>query len=232
MKAVQFIFPHQLFKEIAWLNKEIPVYLIEESLFFKQYKFHKQKLVFHRASMKFYETFLIDSGYKVHYIECASSLSDIRKLIPDLIANGLEVLHVMNPTDNWLEHRIAAFKNEILIREYDNLLFINSKAALEGFFKSSKKKYFQTSFYKQQRLERNILMSEGKPEGGKWSFDDENRKKYPRDKKIPVIKFPEQDEYFIEAKAYVTKHFYANIGEIDQKYYPNTFDEAADWLFD
>ena len=35
----------------------------------------------------------------------------------------------------------------------------------------------------------NILMKkDGKPEGGKWSFDEDNRKKLPKNTKVP--KFP------------------------------------------
>ena len=51
-KASQLIFPHQLFKESPLFSNKAPVYLVEEFLFFKQYPFHKQKIAFHRASMK------------------------------------------------------------------------------------------------------------------------------------------------------------------------------------
>ena len=81
LKTAQLIFPHQLFQEISFLEKEIPVFLVEEFLFFKQYTFHQQKLAFHRATMKFYENFLLEKGFKVHYIESISELSDIRNLI-------------------------------------------------------------------------------------------------------------------------------------------------------
>ncbi|HAH33901.1 MAG TPA: cryptochrome/photolyase family protein, partial [Flavobacteriaceae bacterium] len=47
-------------------------------------------------------------------------------------------------------------------------------------------------FYKEQRKRRNILMDpEGKPTGGKWTFDTENRKKYPAKKVPPTISFPD-----------------------------------------
>ena len=69
MSAASVIFPHQLF-EINPLHKTSwPIYLVEEPLFFTQYKFHKQKLVFHRASMKAYQLFLEGNGYEVTYTE-------------------------------------------------------------------------------------------------------------------------------------------------------------------
>jgi deoxyribodipyrimidine photolyase-like uncharacterized protein len=42
------------------------------------------------------------------------------------------------------------------------------------FFNPSKKKYFQTSFYKLQRKKMNILMIGENPKGDKWTYDDEN----------------------------------------------------------
>mgnify|MGYP003349897906 CR=1 FL=1 len=41
------------------------------------------------------------------------------------------------------------------------------------------------SFYKQQRIEKNILMLDDNPIGGKWSFDEENRKKIPESLTTP-----------------------------------------------
>ena len=58
MSSVTLIFPHQLFKKHPAIDKSREVYLVEEGLFFRQYKFHKQKLVLHRASMQFYAQWL------------------------------------------------------------------------------------------------------------------------------------------------------------------------------
>jgi deoxyribodipyrimidine photolyase-related protein len=232
MKTVQLIFPHQLFKNTTWLNREIPVFLIEEFLFFKQYKFHKQKLVFHRASMKFYEQYLIENGFDVHYVEANNALADVRKLLPHLINKGLKELRIMNPSDNWLEKRITRFKSIVDTEITDNLLFMNSKEELEHFFKSSKKKFFQTSFYKQQRIQRSILIKDGKPLGGNWTYDVENRKKYPKDKSAPKVYFPEEGSFYCEAKDYVLNHFETNVGTLNQKYYPVTHEEAETWLQD
>tara|TARA_R110002096_G_scaffold67528_1_gene163693 strand:+ start:210 stop:482 length:273 start_codon:yes stop_codon:yes gene_type:complete len=78
-KAINLIFPHQLFAESPLMDNGEEVYLIEEYLFFKQFMFHKQKLAFHRASMKCYQHFLEKKGIKVNYIESNNKLSDIRQ---------------------------------------------------------------------------------------------------------------------------------------------------------
>lgn len=185
--TAQLIFPHQLFKDTSHLEKGHPVFMIEEWLFFRQYAFHKQKIALHRASMKFYESFLKKAGFTVEYIDSSSEVSDIRKLIPDLEKKGYGRIRIIDVCDHWLEKRIAGTKLELEIIE--SPLFINTRDDLKAYFQH-KKSYHQTDFYKQQRLSRDILMKNGKPLGGKWTYDDENRKKYPKNKMAPAVQFP------------------------------------------
>ncbi len=56
MRRTGVIFPHQLFEQNILASTCDTIYLVEEWLFFKQYNFHKRKISFHRASMKFYES--------------------------------------------------------------------------------------------------------------------------------------------------------------------------------
>ena len=81
---VTLIFPHQLFQHHPALQKPNTVYLVEEWLFFKQYKFHKQKIILHRASMQYYKHWLQKKGYAVEYIESNSDYSEVRKLVVHL----------------------------------------------------------------------------------------------------------------------------------------------------
>ena len=106
MTQATLIFPHQLHPETAELDKNSTVYLVEEHLFFSQYKFHKQKIAFHRATMKFYENYLKEKRFEVIYIEAQESISDIRKLIPELAKKGITKITFRNPTDYNLEKRL------------------------------------------------------------------------------------------------------------------------------
>ena len=67
------LYPNQLFKNLSNLTNK-KVLLIEEPLFFTQYDFHIQKLVLHRASMKFYESYLKQNNILVEYFEDESYL--------------------------------------------------------------------------------------------------------------------------------------------------------------
>ncbi|WP_299100945.1 cryptochrome/photolyase family protein [uncultured Winogradskyella sp.] len=231
MKEAILIFPHQLFKDAPILKVNADIYLIEEFLFFNQYKFHKQKIAFHRASMKAYANYLKTQDKTVNYIEAKTKQSDVRQLIAKLIEDGLEKLRIIDPTDNWLQKHINSAAKAIDIEWYENPLFINTKEDLSSFFKPSKKKFFQTSFYKQQRKERDILIVNSEPEGGKLTYDSDNRKKYPKDKTPPHIHFPDKTAYHKEAKTYVNSNFSAHYGELnDFVIYPIDFKSSEEWL--
>ena len=231
VQEAHIIFPHQLFKSSEALKSQAHIYLVEEYLFFNQYAFHKQKIAFHRASMKAYETYLKKKDKKVTYIEAANDLSNISALLPSLIKKGIGTFHIIDPTDNWLTKHIENAKGEAEVIWYDNPLFINTKKELATFFKASKKKFFQTSFYKNERKDRDILMDGEHPAGGKLTFDAENRKKYPKGKTPPNIQFTEATAYHKEAQTYVKKHFANNYGQLsDFIIYPIDFKSAENWL--
>lgn len=234
MNRISLIFPHQLFKISPLFEEAALVYLVEEFLFFKHYTFHKQKIAFHRATMKAYETFLKSKELDVLYIEATTEVSDIRKLIPKLKQQGITHINYIDPVDEWLQQRIenSCNENNITTTVYDSPLFLNTKDELSAFFRSDKKKYHQTSFYTEQRKKRNILIeSDGNPTGGKWTFDTENRKKYPAKKTPPSIQFPDVDDFYTEAKDYVETHFSDHLGSLDTvSLYPTNFKTTQAWF--
>ena len=104
MKQISILFPHQLFQESPLFEKDAAFYLVEEYLFFKQYPFHKQKIAFHRATMKRYADFLRkDKNLEVHYVEATETISDIRLLIPKLKQQGVAHINYIDPTDYCLQ---------------------------------------------------------------------------------------------------------------------------------
>jgi deoxyribodipyrimidine photolyase-related protein len=95
------LFPHQLFEQNVITSTCDTIYLVEEYLFFKHYNFHKQKIAFHRASMKFYENYLKEKKINVVYIDSFHELSDVRKLIPFLKTQGVHTLTYIDTSDCW-----------------------------------------------------------------------------------------------------------------------------------
>ncbi len=232
-KEVTIIFPNQLFKNNPATTKGRKIYLVEEWFYFTQYNFHKQKLVLHRASMKFYENWLKQEGLDVDYIECGSPEQDASKLIAKLAKLKITDIHIVDVIDNLLMKKIkqACKQFEIALHVADNPNFINTIIGTADYF-NKKNKYFQTDFYTWQRKQRNVLLeSDGKPTGGKWTFDAENRAKFPKKEKAPVIALPKENKYITEAKQYVTNNFNENYGFISEDcLFVVTFDDAEAWL--
>ena len=233
MKKIFLIFPHQLFQDIQLLKEYEVIYLIEEYLFFHQYRFHQQKLVLHRASMKYYQRYLEQQNIKVIYLEAAEGQNHIAERIAILSADKKISLGFYEVCDDWLQTRISSSCQQYKIPfvSYPSPLFINTPESLDAYF-AGKKKYFQTDFYIQQRKRLNILLEPGqKPAGGKWSFDAENRQRYPRDRAVPKIDFPAPNPFHQEAIQYVQKYFPHNYGELHAEIiYPVNHEESEAWL--
>ena len=231
--SATLIFPHQLYKNSPALQAPGLVYLIEETLFFNQYPFHKQKLVLHRASMKFYEQYLISKGFQVNYINHDHVHSDCAQLMKALSKNGVTQLRLVEVVDNWLMKKIqnASKTLGITLSVFDSPNFFNTTASVADFFKN-RKTYFQTDFYTWQRKQRKVLLeADGKPIGGKWTFDAENRAKFPKKEVVPNLPLPKENSYLQEALQYVTKYFPNNYGALDSEpLFAINFDDAEQWL--
>ena len=145
-------------------------------------------------------------------------------------ASKIDAIHIIDPNDNWLEKRIKieCEKGNINLHVHENPSFLTKKDELEPFFRADKKKFFQTTFYKAQRLKFNLLMDEqNKPEGGKWTYDDQNRLKFPKNKETPHINFPNTPINHLESVNYVELHFSQNPGVLqDKTLYPTDFKTA------
>jgi deoxyribodipyrimidine photolyase-related protein len=232
MTAATIIFPHQLFKIHPAISAVRKVYLVEEYLFFNQYKFHQQKLVLHRASMQFYAGYLAGKNITVEYIDAANELSDISKLIVFLSKKKITQVHFADVVDNWLRKKIVESCKQEGIGYVEHITpnFLNSMTDVASYF-DEKKTYFQTGFYTDQRKKRNILLdAAGGPEGGLWTYDADNRKKFPKNEKAPRINFAEEDTRVEAAKNYVLKNYVSNYGSIEKFIYPTDFTSAEKWL--
>jgi deoxyribodipyrimidine photolyase-related protein len=183
--------------------------------------------------MKFYESFLLSKGLKVHYIDSIDDRNDIRKLLVHFKSEGISEFHYIDPTDNWLDLRIESSSKKAEIKAFKEYspLFLNSTEGNTSFFET-KKRMFQTDYYIHQRKTKNILLeSAGKPTGGKWSFDEDNRAKYPKGKTPPTTDFSKASAFHEEARAYVQKHFADNYGELSSSFnYPEAFESSKAWF--
>jgi deoxyribodipyrimidine photolyase-related protein len=235
LTQVSIILPHQLFKEHPAIQHNRPIYLVEEWHFFNQYQFHKEKLVLHRASMKFYEQYLTEHKFVVNYIESIETQNRIELLINQLHAINVQHIHIVDPVDSWVLKKITTTckKYKIELTIYDSPNFLNTINQVADFF-SKKKTYFQTDFYTWQRKSRNILLEkDGKPMGGKWTYDADNRAKFPKKEIAPKIPSVTSNKYIVEAQKYIQQNYSNNYGLLnDHQLFAINFDDNEKWLSD
>ena len=133
---MNILFPNQLFENSPLMKNQNEFILVEEFLFFNQFKFHKQKILFHRLTMKNYQRYLELHDRKVKYIESTETESDIRNLLENLCVN-LNKIEIIDPDDDYIQKRISNFskRNEIQLIVHENPSFITKKSELNEFFK-------------------------------------------------------------------------------------------------
>lgn len=199
------IFPHQLFKAVEKLQRH-KVYLLEVPLFFTQYTFHVQKLILHRASMKYYASYLKSKSIDVTYID---------------VENYEETLHDLKEVSCYDVSDFNLHKH--LKKSLKNLCIYPSP----NFYYSDDNTLFMHHFYVNQRKKLDILTHQDKPEGGQWSFDSENRKKLPKEITLSAWKHF-HNAYVEEAKHYVKR--FKTFGNHTPFYYPTTHKEAEEVL--
>ena len=85
-----------------------------------------------------------------------------------------------------LEKRINNV-DTIKLNRIESLQFLNSETENQTFFNPSKKKYFQTSFYKLQRKKMNILMIGNDPKGANGLMMTKTEKNIPNPKFLQLL---------------------------------------------
>jgi deoxyribodipyrimidine photolyase-related protein len=154
-------------------------------------KHHKHKLILFLSSMRKYSSELKSKKFNVTYYQFNKkniNLTYEDKLSEFIKSKNISEINMFEVEDKFFEKRILRFckKNNIKINFLESPMFLNTRSDFKKYL-SKVKKPFMATYYKQQRIEKNILMNGDKPIGEKWSFDEENRKKIPDDFQIPSL---------------------------------------------
>jgi deoxyribodipyrimidine photolyase-related protein len=237
-KKVLLLYPNQLFA-VEELPKNVDeVVLVEEPLLFgvdTQHRLymHKQKLVFHRATMRRYmEEELWPAGYRVDYIEYhhLTETGDIVEKLKDF-----EEVSIFELNDDILSRRlmsaIESHPDAPSVNVLPNPNFYLSIQEIKDFFANKNKSKF-SNFYQWQRERFNILIDPEtyKPIEGKWKFEIEDSNRLPKNHLLPSFQVYGSNDYVGEAVEYVNKHFPDNPGSCADFPWPTNRQEAWAWF--
>jgi len=213
MVVVHVVLPVTLFRDERAYREAGLVLVYEDPRYFSEARFHKAKLVLHRASMRAFYSSELRSARRKRYVE----FHEVLELPGDCTAVRLH-----DPFDEPLlrrwERRLGA-----LLQVLPSPNFLLTRAEALALPRSMR---FGSAFYPHMRRKLGLLVDgRGKPTGGRWSFDVENRRRLPRGQAVPARDAENRLAAVREARNYVETHFPDNPGS-PRLYFPATRQQA------
>ena len=233
IKELSVILGNQLCnpKEMTPILKH-PVFMCESDDLCTHFKYHQSKIIFFLTAMRTYKDELASQGVNCWYHELSPSKSQVFEDVLDAFCkeHSVETIHMIEIEDHFFEKSMRQFckKRKIQIHFYDSPLFLNTREEFSTYLQGSKKP-FQKTFYEQQRKKRAILMQDDKPEGGQFSFDEENRKKTPKKIDFPEFKLGTSSKHLEPVSTLVRQKFSDHIGAEGELWFPCSRDEVSQW---
>lgn len=191
---------------------------------------HKQRTALFLSAMRHRASELSQTGYDVRYTKLnapdntGSLRGELERAIHDLKPQAVVMVE---PGDHRLRAQLhdVAHAAGVEIRFLADTHFLTSHAEFESWAKG-RKELTMEYFYREQRRRLGILMDDdGKPEGGIWNFDSDNRETFPSTGPSPRPKPPlafEPDEITREVIELVNTHLPTNPGRLESFRWPVT----------
>ena len=196
-------------------------------------KHHKLKILMFLAAMREKRDELQAADCNVEYRDIENPAFEHfyeDKLADHVIVNGITELKVFEIEDKDFETRIEAFAEQqnIALTILPSPMFLLDREEFVAF--NGKSKILRMgNFYKEVRKKLNLLMDEQqKPLGGKWSFDEDNRKKIPKGLTLPEQFKPKVSKYVETLKVTIESKFSGHPGKMDDVWMPLTRSDALE----
>jgi len=193
VKILRLILGDQLNYKHSWYRNDDPdiYYFIAEMRQETDYVVHHiQKVIaFFEAMREFSEWLKSHKKHVIYYqLQDKQNQQDLSKNIKHLIKKyGFKKFEYQLPDEYRLDQQLNILCTELEIgfEAFDTEHFLTKREDLKEFF-IGKKTLLMESFYRHMRKKHKILICGDKtPEGGKWNYDQSNRKKWKNDFAIP-----------------------------------------------
>jgi deoxyribodipyrimidine photolyase-related protein len=162
------------------------IVLVESARMTTGRKWHGQRLHFLISSARHFADHLEKLGYTVRYEKAATTvegLQKVKKEFPDLPVISAE------PSSFRQFEALKEFGVEFVPND-----FFLTPRLLFAQWADGQKSYLMENFYRLQRTRLNVLMEKGKPVGGAWNFDKENRLPPPKNYTWPAYLEHKRDQ--------------------------------------
>ena len=160
------------------------VIMVESQRMLSSRSWHLQRLWFLVASARRFARDLQSEGFDLTYVSAPTTAEGIASTLK----KG-EELWACQQHSFGLQRTLEAAG----ARFVENDFFLTPRALFLE-WAQSQKSHLMENFYRKQRQRLNILMEGGKPVGGQWNFDHDNRKPLPKNYTLPPYFSHERDE--------------------------------------
>jgi len=190
MKRIIYVGFDQLNSNYGALKDADPksdlIVLVESARMVTGSNWNKVRLYFLISSAHHFAKELTDSGFKVIYQKAATTVDGLKQVRAE---HGDLPIIAATPNSFRLSKALADFGVTFI----ENDLFLTPKELFTA-WAESQKSYLMENFYRGQRIRLNILVENGKPVGGAWNFDKENRSPLPKGYTFPPYLEHKSDE--------------------------------------
>ena len=232
MKTLTLILGDMLFAGLPGTDPESRVLMVEDLGLATRVRHHRQKIVLFFSAMRHFASLVEDRPVTYIEFEQRQSLFDV--LRQECQADDIECLETYLPADRFMRDKLSEFaKNlDLNLRLLPNPMFLTPPNFWHS-YESDRKRLVMGDFYALQRQRLSLLVeANGDPVGGKWSFDEENRRALPKTLSVPEIWPPQPDPLTRAVIQLVDQEFATHPGRATEFAYPVTHAEAEDWLSD
>jgi deoxyribodipyrimidine photolyase-related protein len=172
------------------------ILLVESERMVDPKKYHKQRLFFLVASARHFAAELVSEGFHVAYVKAKTT------------GAGIAELQALHPAATLLAATQSSYRLQRTLEErgskfVENDFFLTPRQEFLH-WATSQKSHLMENFYRKQRVQLNILIADGKPVGGQWNFDKDNREALPKGHQFAPYLRHERDEIDSEVAAELT----------------------------
>lgn len=209
MKTTVLVYPHQLWERNPAIESSpsAEVLIVEEPLYFTYFSFAPSVLSYRRETMRRYYEGLRRSGVNARILPLDRLPHS--GAVAQVLSKGTNQVVLADPVDDWLERRLrhtfSGTGGTPSLRIVDGPGFVLTRSEIPEDIsapptedaQSRNRRLSMATFYRDLRERFGILLQpDGSPEGGRWSFDRDNRRRIPKNLKPPTSLKPEDNGVF------------------------------------
>jgi len=162
------------------------IILVESARMVAGGNWNKVRLYFLISSAKHFKAELEQLGFKVKYLKADTTIDGLKQVLKEYPKLPIISAH---PSSHLQSKQLADFGVSFV----ENDFFLTSRNLFTT-WADNQKSFLMESFYRAQRNRLGVLVENGKPVGGKWNFDKENRLPPPKNYKYPPYLKHKPDE--------------------------------------